>query len=622
MGGTNWSIAGATGLGTLGGLTVNGQLQVTAEASVESYIGYGGAGAKTNYFTISNAGTHYWRKWTGAAMVTQMTLDASNLLTLTGGLTVGSDIIFNTAGNAPIIYHAADAATILLRAGSTADYVSSIVISGRGASDYILFTLRSVEFARMTGGGAFSLAGGLTTDGDFNVGGNIIFASTLTRPTVQFRTTGYSDYHRLSSYIGESVALTTNAYYDGSNWQRDNTGAFAARLELGRADEMFSVYMVAAAANPITWGTRRFSVDISGNGVLAGGASIGATGTNIKCMVGHAWDGTAYSSFIGKPDASQGTGAGSAFIAFVDSLAEDERKGTNIDFYTHNYGVAQSRCAYFSGDGNLILANSLTVGTTIQSVDSIRIFPTLDGRLLGFNYGAENYGMALDTVNSNLKFYRADTLKVTIGASGVTFVDGLTVGGDLSMGDADRYIYVGTGALSRTLYIQNSGAGGASVDIERYLTVGNTIYSSGGINMQGGQNITAFGAGVGRIGSGGTDYVGTIYYNTLSKQGGCPSLLEANLVGMEEEKMSVQLENIKIERYRFKDTNKHPETFDLGFNLDSLPNVLKWFEKGTAKGLKLNSMIAFLAKSVQEQQETINKLKVENEEIKKKLGIA
>jgi hypothetical protein len=79
--------------------------------------------------------------------------------------------------------------------------------------------------------------------------------------------------------------------------------------------------------------------------------------------VGRPWGNDAYvsSGYFGKlanTAAGGGWAAGSAFMKIEDSLTEGVRKGTNIDFVTHNYGNGNQTTMTLSAEGNVGLGDT------------------------------------------------------------------------------------------------------------------------------------------------------------------------------------------------------------------------------------------------------------------------
>ncbi len=64
---------------------------------------------------------------------------------------------------------------------------------------------------------------------------------------------------------GDSIFISANAYYDGSNWQRIETGGAGWLAEWGVANgDFFSIQRVASGANPISSWTELFRVNSTG----------------------------------------------------------------------------------------------------------------------------------------------------------------------------------------------------------------------------------------------------------------------------------------------------------------------------------------------------------------------
>jgi len=74
------------------------------------------------------------------------------------------------------------------------------------------------------------------------------------RPAVALQNTGTTAKARFAGFAGALAYLASNVYYDGSSFQRDDTGAAAALLDVGPS-AVFRVRWANAGANPISFDT-------------------------------------------------------------------------------------------------------------------------------------------------------------------------------------------------------------------------------------------------------------------------------------------------------------------------------------------------------------------------------
>ena len=167
--------------------------------------------------------------------------------------------------------------------------------------------------------------------------------------------------------------------------------------------------------------------------------------------VGRPWGNDAYvsSGYFGKlanTAAGGGWNAGSAFMKIEDSLTTGVRKGTNIDFVTHNYGTGNQTTMTLSAEGNVGINNSspaaqLHIRPVNDSGDAVVIIEAdvnndveSDNPMLYFKqdgaavvgricYTSNNVFEIINQYNSSLIIGRNNTTDISINTSGVVSGD-------------------------------------------------------------------------------------------------------------------------------------------------------------------------------------------------------
>ena len=154
-----------------------------------------------------------------------------------------------------------------------------------------------------------------------------------------------------SYYTGYDTETVKSAIYSGVS---DQTG-----LQTTRG------FMSFWTADYISGGgqslTEKMRIESNGNvgiGTTSPGAKLDVYGDGSGIAVGRPWGNDAYvsSGYFGKLANAAAGGAwnaGSAFMKIEDSLTEGVRKGTNIDFVTHNYGGGNQTTMTLSAEGNV-----------------------------------------------------------------------------------------------------------------------------------------------------------------------------------------------------------------------------------------------------------------------------
>jgi len=185
--------------------------------------------------------------------------------------------------------------------------------------------------------------------------------------------------------------------------------------------------------------------------------------------VGRPWGNDAYvsSGYFGKlanTAAGGGWAAGSAFMKIEDSLTEGVRKGTNIDFVTHNYGSGNQTTMTLSAEGNV------GIGTTSPSTP-LHVYSNTSGVIATIS-GPNSY-------NSETGISLAvDRAKI----SGVLNGSGGTPGASLRF-----YTQPDSGSLTERMRIDSSGRlllNTTAVSAEAALNIGKVAAAG---NQEGGQ---------------------------------------------------------------------------------------------------------------------------------------
>ena len=205
-------------------------------------------------------------------------------------------------------------------------------------------------------------------------------------------------------------------------------------------------------------------VTIDDNGYVG----IGTTDPKVKLdvygdlsgiAVGRPWGNDAYvsSGYFGKLANDGSWGAGSAFMKIEDSVSEGVRKGTNIDFVTHNYGAGNQATMTLSADGdvgigttspqsytnytNLHIAGPTTTGSGLlyltNSNNSIVGLAFAEGDQARVTFGSQT--------NHPVTFLTNDTERMRIDTSGNLLVGTTsqkakqTLGGDFAFLNDSTY---------------------------------------------------------------------------------------------------------------------------------------------------------------------------------------
>jgi len=125
------------------------------------------------------------------------------------------------------------------------------------------------------------------------------------------------------------------------------------------------------------------TIDSAGAATFNGNVGIGTAAPTVELdvygdgsgvSVGRPWGNDSYvsSGYFGKQANTGGWGAGSAFMKIEDSLTTGVRKGTSIDFVTHNYGVGNQTTMSLTGNGNV------GIGTSPQSFAKLQVKAATD----------------------------------------------------------------------------------------------------------------------------------------------------------------------------------------------------------------------------------------------------
>jgi len=154
-----------------------------------------------------------------------------------------------------------------------------------------------------------------------------------------------------SPIIGFSALSASNSYnhlYATINGIKTGTGA----------DYNWNAGALQFSTSSSTGPIERMRIDSSGKvgiGTDAPTVELDVYGDGSSVSVGRPWGNDSYvsSGYFGKQANTGGWGAGSAFMKIEDSITTGARKGTSIDFVTHNYGVGNQTTMSLTGNGNV-----------------------------------------------------------------------------------------------------------------------------------------------------------------------------------------------------------------------------------------------------------------------------
>jgi len=187
------------------------------------------------------------------------------------------------------------------------------------------------------------------------------------------------------------------------------------------------------------------TIDSAGAATFNGNVGIGTAAPTVELdvygdgsgvSVGRPWGNDSYvsSGYFGKQANTGGWGAGSAFMKIEDSLTTGVRKGTSIDFVTHNYGVGNQTTMSLTGNGNIgigtdaptqklevaMTRTSSTSGIVLQLSDNVTGAQT-DGVYKAIR-SASNAGNSI----SEIRFLETDG---TNNNTSISFATAATAGG-------------------------------------------------------------------------------------------------------------------------------------------------------------------------------------------------
>ena len=126
-----------------------------------------------------------------------------------------------------------------------------------------------------------------------------------------------------------SVLIGSNAYYDGTNWQRFTTANGAMHINFGGVtNTTFAIYAVPSGANPISGWTNMLTVDSVGNGNF--GASVHAASFSTGPSFGGGWP------IAGDLNVSRGGNPVTGYVFLGDSNHYVGYDGSQYRFYINN----------------------------------------------------------------------------------------------------------------------------------------------------------------------------------------------------------------------------------------------------------------------------------------------
>ncbi|MHC4605247.1 MAG: hypothetical protein ACYS6W_18175 [Planctomycetota bacterium] len=290
---------------------------------------------------------------------------------------------------------------------------------------------------------------------------------TATRPTLTINDSGVLSKIRLADYVGGPyLYLTTNAYWDGANWQRDDVGEKSALYYVDAAGD--HVFLIAnPAANPIAALTTVFSAKNDGTceatGALTAASLIIGDGQNIgSASVPDAIQIEADGDVV----FSQNVGIGGTPAASLHVLNEEDNANATI-FYlegkrptpTNNdtmyiyYRMANDTPASFEYARTTISAEDITTGEedgsllfevaragtleTVLKMSATEIVLNEPGANRAFRVEASGVPNAISVNGADGAVAMGGSLAVTGAVTGASF----STAGDITSTGGSIYVY-------------------------------------------------------------------------------------------------------------------------------------------------------------------------------------
>ena len=342
-----------------------------------------------------------------------------------------------------------------------------------------------------------SAASTLTTDAAFTAGTSVTAANDLivtnntdkagvsvtgTRPTVALTFTGTTEKARFYHTFAGVTGMSTNTYFDGTNHQRDNTGASSVLFDVNTGATPVRLRYTAAGAGAITF-TTFMSMDTGGKSTFNNYMGIGAA--------------PSYPLHVKMAGVSGAVAQIENTTASADCfLILKTQSGTLGYFYARNggnsgfTGAAAFTVEKWGGTTDILYVDSSSAGTNRVGINTagspsakLHVIATTEQLRLGYN--TTNY------------------MTYTTGSTGTTTLTPVSSG----TGNTDAMVIVdvaksdisGTTAVLR---LNGTFTPTADGNVNRLNAFDNVVYKAGNYNVAAGHSIRAIQNTVGNTGSG------------------------------------------------------------------------------------------------------------------------
>ena len=406
----------------------------------------------------------------------------------------------------------------------------------------------------------------------------------------------------------------------------NNAGAVQSRIGYDEGPAAFSfkpnvssTAMYIAYSGNVGIGTSDPKVELDVYGDLSGIA------------VGRPWGNDAYESsgYFGKLANNGDWGAGSAFMKIEDSLSAGVRKGTNIDFVTHNYGGGNQTTMTLSAEGNVGIGTT-TPGSLLEIRGSEPILTLRDTRNVGGTGWSETANEAL----GEIQFWTSDGTGVgPHSTAAIKVVNDITAASPAGAITFKTNAYNQSGAGTERMRLTSAGV----------LTINGVTDSFSGLVNGRGHIFRANGESFHSMNDAGSantlhvyDFADSAYRFYVRATGSSAGVIHAtstSITGLSDERLKENIKDLetglsevmslKPRRFDWKEGEGTKQKNVAGFIAQEVESVLpelvgdyKHEELEDCKSLKMGDIVPTLVKAIQEQQEQIETLQREVQKLK------